>query len=287
MFYIGDWNKQKIIDYYIQNNDVRKVLIIYPKRLYKEYSIQIPVEYIEIHETKKYENHYRLLQWVNKHTLIILDELLISQQRYSNEYNCISNFINQTPHRLVFNYLPFIDTSDDFMILLDFYNKVKYKGERFTYELFKDFTYFIKPIEINLNFINVEVSEEDKKKYIELRDKMFDEIGLKDPKNIPNNLALFSGDIKHKWHSQETLTSRNKRFSNLQTYKDNGLNTILDLPVNRKDLIELITLTKKTDIDILTSELSIDVWYKNDYLKWLERLKEFYDKADIFKHKCG
>ena len=65
------------------------------------------------------------------------------------------------------------------------------------------------------------------------------------------------------------------------------MNTILDFPTNRKDFVELLTKTRKKDINILTSELPMDKWYKEDYLKWLERLKEFYDKANVFKNKCG
>lgn len=289
MFYIGDWNKQKIINFYVNNNDVRNVIVIYTKRLFENYNLNIEHEYIEIHDVHDYKNHYRLLQSVNRYTLIVLDNLLISQQRYSTEYNCIANLINQTPHRLVFNYFPFIENSNDFMILLDFYNRVKYKGERFDYELFKDFKYFIKPIEINLNFINVDVSDEDKETFNKERDRLFNEIGLKNPNIIPNTLSMLCGDIKHKNIEKvnNSFTSRNRRYKDLTTYKDDELNTILDFPTNRKDFVELLTKTRKKDINILTSELPMDKWYKEDYLKWLERLKEFYDKANVFKNKCG
>lgn len=289
MFYIGDWNKKKIIDYYINNNDVKKVIVIYTKRLYENYDINIDHEYIEIHQVKDYKNHYRLLQYVNRYTLIILDNLLVSQQRYSNEYNCIANLINQTPHRLVFNYFPFIENKNDFMILLDFYNRVKYKGERFDYELFKDFKYFIKPIYLKLNFINIDVSNEDKQEFNKERDKLFDEIGLNNPNTIPNKLSILCGNIKYKnmKNDVDKFISRNKRYKNLTTYKNDEANIILDLPTNRKDFVEWVTKTKQTNITILTSDLIMDKWYKKDYLEWLERIKEFYDKANIFKNKCS
>lgn len=50
MFYIGDWNKQKIINFYVNNNDVRNVIVIYTKRLFENYNLNIDHEYIEIHE---------------------------------------------------------------------------------------------------------------------------------------------------------------------------------------------------------------------------------------------
>ena len=120
MFYIGDWDKQKIISHYVANNNVKKAVIIYNQRLDAEYETGVETKYVELHQVKKHELHYELLQYVNRHTLIVLDNLLVTQQRYMNEYNCIANFVNQTPHRLVFNYLPFIENKDDFMILLDF-----------------------------------------------------------------------------------------------------------------------------------------------------------------------
>lgn len=286
MFYIGNWNTQKIISHYIENNEVKKVLVIYTKGLYQKYDISIDHKYIEMHEVKDHKIHYALLQYVNRYTLIVLDNLLISQQRYIDEYNCIANFTNQTPHRLVFNYLPFIEDKDDFMILLDFYNRVKYKGERFDYNLFADFKYFIKPVDIKLNFIDVSISAADKMEYEHRRDKLFSEIGLRDPRIIPNDLSELCGDFKYKGVDYPQLTSRNRRYKNLTTYKDGVVNTILDLPVKRKDFVELITKTKETNINILTSNLSMDRWYKQDYLKWVERLKEFYDKADFFKHQC-
>ena len=101
MFYIGDWDKQKIISYYIENNDVKKVLIIYNKQR-SEYTTGKETRYIELHHAKEHETHYDLLQYVNRYTLIVLDDLLISQQRYMNEYNCVANFINQTPAQTCF-----------------------------------------------------------------------------------------------------------------------------------------------------------------------------------------
>lgn len=287
MFYIGDWDKQKIISYYVANNNVKKAVIIYSKNLDVKYETGVETRYIELHQVKKHEFHYELLQYVNKYTLIVLDDLLVSQQRYMNEYNCIANFINQTPHRLVFNYLPFIENKDDFMILLDFYNRVKYKGERFDYELFEDFKYFLKPVHLKINFHKVEVGQEDKDKYYEYRDKLFEEIGLNNPQTIPNRLSTMCGDIKYKAVNSMQLTARNGRYKNLTTFKDSAVNTVLEFPTKRQDFVDWLTRTKQTEIDVLTSDLSMDKWYEQDYLNWIERLEEFYDKADFFRNKCS
>lgn len=286
MFYIGDWDRQKIITHYIENNDVKKVLVIHSERLKKEYEIPVPHEYIEYHQTIMYKNYYRLLQWVDKYTLIITDNILMTQQRYQLEYNCINNYINQTPHRLVFNYLPFIEDKNDFMILLDFYNKNLYKGEPFRWDYLKDVNLYIKPVHLAFNFIDTPVTEKDKAAYEAKKEKMFAEIGLRDPDTIPRNLAIMAGDLrKGKADPERKYTCRNARFKSLKvaTYKENELNTVFDFPIKRTEFIELLSLTKKTEIDVLTSELSVDKHYKADYLAWRDRLEEFYDQANLLR----
>lgn len=286
MFYIGDWDRQKIITHYIENNGVKKVLVIHSERLKREYDIPVPHEYIEYHQTIMYKNYYRLLQWVDKYTLIIADNILMTQQRYQLEYNCINNYINQTPHRLVFNYLPFIEDKNDFMILLDFYNKNLYKGEPFRWEYLKDVNLNIKPVHLTFNFIDTPVTEKDKAAYEAKKEKMFAEIGLRDPDTIPRNLAIMAGDIrKGNADPERKYTCRNARCKSLKvtTYKENELNTVFDFPIKRTEFIELLSLTKKTEIDVLTSELTVDKHYKNDYLAWRDRLEEFYDTAALLR----
>lgn len=284
MFYIGDWDGQKIITHYIENNDVRKVLVIHSERLKQEYDIPLPHEYIEYHQTIMYKNYYRLLQWIDKYTLIITDNILVTQNRYQLDYNCINNFINQTPQRLVFNYLPFIEDKDDFMILLDFYNKNLYKGEPFRWDYFKDVNLHIKPVHLNFNFIDIPITEKDVAAYEKKKNELFEDIGLRDPDTIPRNLAILAGDLRKTKVDQEgKYTVRNARCKNLNTtlYKQDELNTIFDFPTKRTEFIDLLTLSKKTTIDVVTSELSIDKFYKNDYLAWRDRMEEFYDKANI------
>lgn len=287
MFYIGDWDKQKVLSHYIEHNDIQFVVVIYSERLHhQEYDIPVKHEYIEWHQTIMYKNYYRLLQHINKKSLIVCDNILVHQNRYQLEYNCINNFINQTPHRLVFNYLPFIEDENDFMILLDFYNKNLYKGEPFRWEYLKDVNLRIKPVHLDFDFINVPVTEKDKAQYQKKRDTLFDGIKLSDPDTIPRNLAITAGDIRKQYISADKkYLARNMRCKSLDmtTYKENELNTIFDFPTKRIELINLLTLTKELNIKALTSELSIDKFYKNDYLAWRDRLEAFYDKATLFR----
>ena len=298
MFYLGDWDKQKVITHYIEHNAIRKVLVVHSKKLFTKYDIGVEHEFIEYSQTIMYKNYYRLLQWIDKYTLIIVDNILVNQNRYQLEYNCINNYINQTPHRLVFNYLPFIEDKNDFMILLDFYNKNKYKGEPFVWEFLKDVKTFIKPVHFNITFKEMDITDKEKEKYEEQKEKLFDEIGLRDPITIPRNLAITAGDFRAdrlKTQAKEEtglltcetmnkkFLARNRRFKGLDitTYKDNELGSIIDFPLKRVELIDLLTLTKKTDIEVITSDLSVDRYQKKDILEWVERLEEFYAKTAI------
>lgn len=287
MFYIGDWDRQKIISHYIEHNDVDFVLVVYAERLHQpDYGIPIKHEYIEWHQTIMYKNYYRLLQRINRRTLIVCDNILVHQNRYQLEYNCINNYINQTPQRIVFNYLPFIDGSDDFMILLDFYNKNLYKGEPFRWDYLRDVNLHVKPVHINFDFVPIEVTERDKEQYQKKRDALFDGIGLKDPDTIPRNLAITAGDIRKQYMPQDwKYTARNMRCKSheMTTYKQDELNVIFDFPTKRIEFIDLLTLSRQTTVRALTSELSIDQFYKQDYTAWRDRLEAFYDKADVLR----
>ena len=71
-------------------------------------------------EIIQYKFYYRLLQEIGKDTLLVVNECLRMQNRYDLTYNCLRLFLQQTPHALVFQYLPIIDTIADFMVLFDF-----------------------------------------------------------------------------------------------------------------------------------------------------------------------
>lgn len=306
MFYIGDWDKQKVVSHYIENNDVRKILVIYNPTCKTEYSFpeNIPFEYLAYKDAIMYKNYYRLLQWIDKKTLIISDELLIQENRYALEYNCVNAFLNQTPQRIVFSYLPFINDEKDVMILMDQYNNALYKGEQFEYEIVKNSKMFIKPVHITAKFIHIDVDKTDVDEYNKDKEKRFSEIGMKDPDTIPRNLSIHAGTIRAK-HIFDTINSmpsefieesnntqftennkflcRNLRFKKLNctTYKEDENNTIIDFPIRRQELISLLTRTREKDLTVTTSDLSIDRWQKKDLEDWINRLEKFYAETAL------
>lgn len=280
MLYVGDFDKKEIVKDYIENNQIGNVLIVFNENLKTEYEIKVPHEYIEYSQTIMYKNYYRLLQNIDERTLIVCDEIMMTQNRFQLEYNCINNYTNQTPHRLVFSYFPFIEDSSDYMILLDFHNKNKFKSEPFVPEFLKEEMTYIKPVKLDFRFIDVEISDQEREKYEKTKEKLFAEIGLKDANTIPRNLALLTGKFRSK-QAGDVFLARNKRIKGGITYKEGQVATILDFPIKRIEFTTLLAQTKETEITVLTSDLSVDKWFKEDYLNWNKRLGDFYDTAKI------
>lgn len=294
MFYIGDYDKQKIITHYLQNNSVNNVVIFYREHLKREYDIPVKCEYLEYKQSIMYVNYYRLLEQVNRNTLIIIDECLGNVNRHCLEYNCMKTIINQTPQRLVFNYLPFIENTDDFMILMEFYNETKYKSERFDWEFLKDINLHVKPVRITLDFKEIYLSKEAFDKYNAEKEKLFANIGRSDPDTIPRNLSIVAGNLRFEATKGNISINdcyvRNKRFKKGLIYKDEfyggGLNSkcyVFDFPTNRINLIDVLTINNLDKVYAYTSDLSIDKWYKSDYEEWVKRLEEFYRRFEELK----
>jgi hypothetical protein len=171
------------------------------------------------------------------------------------------------------------------MILLDQHNPAIYKGKQIADIDISEFSKDINPVHLDLNFIDIQISDSDTVHYNVEKEKLFNNIGNKDPDTIPNNLALVAGKIRSKYLDKSgEYTARNMRLKNLScisTYKEDKLNTILDFPLKRQDFISLLQITGKTRIDAVTSDLSIDRLNRTDYTDWINRLEDFYAKAKV------
>ena len=140
MICIGYNNHQKCkqIKHYISQNDIRKIYVFCPEKM--QSNLLINAEYISYKNIIEYEYFYRLLQEIDQYTLLIIDECLRTQNRNDLTYNCLRHFINQSGHILVFQYLPMIDSVEDFMILFDFDSKSQWKREKFSVDIIKKST---------------------------------------------------------------------------------------------------------------------------------------------------
>lgn len=292
MIYIGFENSQKssIVNQYRQQNGIEHTVVIYSDRVPKaEYD---NVEYVTYDESITYVVFYRLLQEVGNNTLIVIDECLRTQNRYELTYNCIRHFLAQTKHQIIFQRLPQIDGKDDFMILFDFDTQSRWKGRKFDINLILDNSrVVVNPIGISFRWINVCTSQSTKKQYVSRRQKRFDSIGARDPHTIPRNLYLIGGKDKLIYINSQNMPlfgalenkwyiARNKRLKadNIATYQDFDIGnvpyTVVDLPHRFIDFADFITATNQYCFDVLVADLKVDLWYKNRYLEWSNRVNE-------------
>lgn len=295
MIYLGyeQNEKQAVISDYCDRHGLGHVVVISPKRF------PLPVDgadLVDYEQVQMYVTFYRLLQEIGKDTLIVLNEVLRTQNRYDLDYNCIRNFLNQTRHQLVFQQLPQIDTRDDFMILFDFVTQSRWKRRGWDIDLILDNAeVYVKPLAINLERVNVPTSAQTKKKYEAERARRFAKIGARDPHTIPRNLYLIGGADKRDYIDAQSVAqpslfgggytavqyvARNQRLSRecIVTYAqaERGCYTVVELPHRFIEFSDFIKATHQAHIPVLCADLKVDGWYFDRYKQWQERIHETY-----------
>ncbi len=286
---LGVRDKQRIINEYIENHDINKVFCFYFRKFLVKFKTDIAIEYCEYKNIIEYKSFYHLLEVIDANTLLIFDECMRTQNRSDLTYNCAHHYCNQTPHKIIFEYFPIIDTENDFMILLDFVNKSKYKGKLFDCTFLQNEDIKIKPIKINLETINVDITDNDKKKYKKRKEYLFATLGEKDPDTIPRNLQLLAGDMKRKAIEPDKLyVARNRRFGmdNVLTYRDItgvGNYVVIDTHYRQLDFNDFLKTTQMNNIKYLSTVLPIDSVITTSFMKWKARIDVIYAQASLYK----
>lgn len=281
--------KQKEVTEYIERHDIKKVFCFYYKDFLVIYKTECDIEYIEYADIEMYKFFYRLLEEIDNSSLIVIDGCMRTQNRSELIYNCAHHYLNQTKHKIIFEFFPIIDSKDDFMILLDFENKGKYKGKSFDYSYLYAEDIKMKPYKIKLETINVPITDKDREKYEKKKEQLFDNLGNKDPETIPRTLQLFAGDLKRKAIEPGlNYVARNKRFKldNVCSYSDikgRGDYIVIDTHYRRLNMNDFIKVTGMNKIKYLSTVLSIDDVVITEFSKWKARLEAIYAQASLYK----
>ena len=198
--YIGQQDKQKIVNDYLANHDIEKVYV---------FGDDLGIgENISFADLIEYKYYYRLLQEVNAKSLVIINECLRRTNRYELTYNCIRRYLMNKPHRIIFNYLPIKENEEDFAILHDFSIDNPFLKDK--YEWITDFSNVeVGEVEIDIQVQQITVDEKWLPLYEEEKEKIFNS-SYKNPQTIPQKALTFSENV-----------SRNyiKKFDSKRTFK--------------------------------------------------------------------
>lgn len=247
--------------------------------------LEVPdAERFKASKMKAFSEFYRLIKEIGPHTLIIVDEFLTVQDRYSAPYNTLRHFLRQAGHQLIFNYLPQIDESDDFMTLFDFDTKDKWKGRSFDINLIHENSSIVCYNRVpTFEFIQLPENKSQSKQYEKRKQELFNSIGLKDPHIIPRQLYMvghfykinsirFLKEINDLYVSRSWSTHKNifgyREIEPLTAY------IILEFQHRFIDMINFFQKTQQPSYKVILSQLKIDEWYKERYSKWRDRVEE-------------
>lgn len=282
---LDDAAKDYAVNQYCAANGIRKVFILSPDRRQFPCSFQNH-EHVEYEQIIQYKYYYRLLQEIDDSVLVVVNECLRTQNRYDLTYNCIRNYLNQTKHQIVFQYLPLIDTFDDFMILLDFDTRSRWKRDKWRDALRSESDIGGDRIDVALQRVDVPTGAAMRKAYAKEKRKLIEGIGLKDPHTIPRNLYLMSGKAKlESVDPHAEYVGRNNRFKlpTMHTYKDDSYPeqcTVFEYCHNFINFGDFLARSRQTTVPVLVADLKVDEWYHNRYIEWAERIRNAY--ATIF-----
>ena len=284
----GPRQKQEIVNKYIEENNIKQVIVLNTKQHDTRYKFSIDAEYVEYNEWEMYRTFYPLIEKIDKDTLVIVDEVFRTTNLQDLKYNCATIFLNQTEHRIIFSTFPFVNDKNDFMILMKF-EKASKHVDKFDYKILQSEDILINPKVVKMNIINVSITEKQKGKYEKQKEKLFNNIGNKDPNTIPRKLQLLAGDFKRTAIEEDKIyIARNQRFKldNVYSYNnyEKGKNYIvLDTHYSRIQFIDFLINNKMSKITYVATDLSIDNFIVTDFTKWKARLDAFYAQANLYK----
>lgn len=243
-----------------------------------------------------YKYFYRLLEEINGDYLIVVNECLQDTNRNCLTYNCMHHYLNQTPHRVVFNFFPFINDAVDFMVLADKAEPGKYKAYKrqgntrgYDPEVLDELDVQCVRHMPGLTVKTVELPADAHDAYECEKAALFDGIGNKDPNTIPRTLHLWCGRYKKEaLLAEETYWARNARFNrpnvkSMTRPEPCEYARLVDCPSSHKALADFLRVTGATHIEFLSTGLGADNVYAADLQDWLGKLGEFYAQASLYR----
>ena len=280
---LSDEDKRMVVARYVADHAIRHVVIIAPSRFRLD-AIDVPShEHVEWSEVILYKFYYRLLQSIDRNTLIVVNECLRTQDRNDLTYNCIRNYLQQTPHQIVFQYMPILDRVEDFAILLDFDTRSRWKREKLDRAHLSGLDLHIEERAPSFTAIHVAAGRKLRSVYAREKRRLIDSIGLRDPHTIPRTLHLMAGHMKASSVERGVAyVCRNKRFNlpdhvTYREFAEPRPRTVFEFCHNTIDMADFLAVTRQATVPALVSDLRVDAWYFDKYCAWSANVRAAYD----------
>lgn len=274
-------DKLGVVRRYVEQHEIKTVVVFSPSKFRFPHPEQW--EWVDYPQIIKYRWFYRLLQEIDARTLLVINECLRTQNRSGLTYNCMRHYLQQTRHQIVFQYLPHIERFADFMTLLDWDTRSRWKGQSFSPAMLDGVEVRVNRIPLEWHERQVAVSEKTRCEYERTRELLFADIGGKDPHTIPRNLYLVTGKTKILGlDANDYYVGRNNRFKlpHMASYGDDyfesQIHTVFELPHNFIDFADFLTISEQATIPALTTSLKCDQWYWQRYQEWWGRVEDAY-----------
>lgn len=280
--------KQEEIRKYVREHDIKNVIVFSPKKIFMDLpELDVPIRQIDYDEIIMYRTFYPLLEEIDNSYLLIANELMRDRNRSCLTYNCYAKYTNQTQHRMVFNYLPIIENRKDIMILVDFSNSQAHKG--FGISEINLGEYDIQCIRRNyrINVISVPLPDGAMEEYETEKERLFDELGNKDPNIVPRQLHAWTGKFKKPFlEDSEKYIARNKRIKGVEVFKNAmpGRDYILiDMPFRRLDFNDFLRVSQHDQIRYLSTGFAVDKVYIKAFKDWVKEVESIYAETGLYK----
>lgn len=234
-------------------------------------------------QIQQYRHFYRLLQSIDKSTLVVVNEALQSPDRNCLNYNCVRHYLAQAGQVLVFQYLPIIEQRADFLALYDFDTQSRWKRAGADAVDLREAR--ITGRRVPVRFVAQEVVAPAKLRatYEQEKRRLFEELGAADPHTIPRRLHLLAGKVR--WLEAVPMVGRNSRLPVAAVYGADpyprGPYTLLDFPHAFGHMAHFLAGTGQTEVPARITDLRVDQWYFARYEAWAKALADTYDWLGI------
>ena len=301
---VGLFNEQKeeYVKQYLQEHpEITSVVYFHPDKIGEplDLSVGVPVEKRTWDDAIMYKYFYPLLEKINHNTLLIFDEMMRTRKRNDLTYNCCHHYGNQTEHIIVFEFLPMIEAEEDFMILVDFAYPNVYKGVAFDDSFLMLDGVQMRKHPVVISKSAVDVSEEMRKDYEAEKERLFDQLGNRDPDTLVRDLHLWCGTyckkdlitdgrigrcLVRKPRAKIDKSKLDTLFTCIKWDAPMFAENIIDFPIRQLQFNDYLRRNPRDryDMTFWYTGLSADIYYWNRYDEWCALLGGMYEETSLY-----